>query len=273
VLAQNPEALIPHLAAAGVPVPPQQPPQQLADASGGVYGAAPTFDDRFGAATGQAPMIPSSGSIGGPSPYEQPASAGASTPEPHLSASDVTGRAKDYYSSQFPLLSGLLSKGMENVMNYGRTGTGANAPKDQARVAPSEPGRVPPSALGVTTGPQQAQAAEPATDDNRVADEPYTPSYKTASVEGGGETATPASDPRKAAAATDTKPALGRALSAFSGVKAPPAPAQPQVRPFTERPANFPTSSPIAAALAEMMSGKPNPNLNALRLLAATGGR
>jgi hypothetical protein len=276
IMAQNPEALIPHLAAAGVPIPPQQEPQ-------------PSFQDRFGAADPSSrppsatPFIPSSGSLGGESPYAQPATGFA--PEAPPSGPDPGyGKLGQQIWDRFGPNSPMTAPPTMPPLT-GAEGTAYNpslSGKTQDRVEPSGPGRVPPTALhdmtGVTTGPNQAPLVAPsaqAEEDNRVANEPYTPSPRLASVEGGGSTATPTSDPRKAAATEDSKKddTMKRALGAFSGVKAPPAPAQPQVRPFMERPPSFPTSSPIIAALSEMMSGKPSPSLNALRLLAATGGK
>lgn len=257
ILAENPEALINHFADAGIPPPGPQFAENF----------APRFDASFPPAqTDAAPMIPASGSVGGPSPYEQPASAyGSQSPQRSIWDSIMSGVAKSQAAGA----------------------AAAAAPpvpaKVQDRVAPGEPGRVPPSALNQNTAvpdtlaplvvPQQPLAAEPDTSEGS-----YTPSTQYATVAGGtgepgGDTAAlPQSDPRKAAA--DTKSSdLAKTVSALAGIKAPPAPPQPQLRPFAgERAAAIPATSPIAALLAGVLAGSPGAAAQ-LRLAQAVGGK
>lgn len=264
ILAENPEALINHFAAAGIPPPGPQFAENFAPRFDSAY--PPPITD-----ASPAPMIPPSGSIGGPSPYEQPASAyGPQSPERNIWDSIISGMQKSQAAGE-----------------RATTGQPPLQPgKAPDRVPQGEPGRVPPTALGqsdvgVTTGPNPVaplvapQAAAP--EDNTEG--PYTPSTQYATVAGGtgepgGETAAlPARDPRKAAAEDTKDSALAKTVSALAGVKAPPAPPQPQLRPFAgDRAAAIPATSPIAALLAGVLAGSPGA-AQQLRLAQAVGGR
>lgn len=100
-----------------------------------------------------------------------------------------------------------------------------------------------------------------------------SPSLSEATGAGGG-VPTPRADPRKAAGGTTEASAKGAGkglLDALSGIKAPPAPPTPVLRPETGRGGAFPQNSPIAALLAAFMAGGKAEQPNVLRLGQAIG--
>lgn len=69
--------------------------------------------------------------------------------------------------------------------------------------------------------------------------------------------------------------ATKKLVDALTGVKAPPAPAQPQLRPHSERGGAAPQGNPIASYLAQILGGGGGgaEAARALRLYQAVGGR
>lgn len=298
VMQNDPEALIPYLAASG-----QRPPgPEFAE------NFAPRFDASFPGSP-QTPtaqdFIPPSGTVGDQNIYAQPPGTpgGPATkpmrdqnkppPEQHLSTSDVLSRAQNYYTPLIPqpLKDAAASVGSLftqppnrdsplNIQNYLKPDTGKKA---DDRVAEGKPGRVDPNALGkndgVTTGPNPP-------DNGRVADTEVEPPPRASVVDSEGnpvteggrdkQVALPTSAPGKASASTDAdtfRANLAKGLSGLSGVRMPPAPPQPQLRPFAgERPNAMPSHDALVALLSQAISGGPQ-GTQALRLLQAVGGK
>lgn len=258
VLAENPEALINHFAAAGIPPPGPQfaenfaPRSDAAFPSQGVVGDQNIYGPAAAAktATSEFPLVP--GTEGVPS-YQ-------GTPSPGTPS--LSQRIEAWGTRQVP-------QGTEaSPTSPKRIPTESIKAPD--RVAPSEPGPVPPEARGgpvadeTTPGPTMV---------------PYTvaPGAPGVSADVGGETnrtaALPSRDPRKPAPPEEAKADAAKLVSALAGVKAPPAPPQPVLRPFAgERPAAIPATSPIAALLASVLAGSPGA-AQQLRLAQAVGGR
>lgn len=286
----NPEALIPHLAAAGVPPPGPQFAENFAPRFDAAFPPAITGDT---GAPSPAPLIPNSGVIGDQSIYAQPpGTPGGPATQP---IDPATGLAKPPTPPAGPPgIWDRIMSGANKSFEAGEKARTSPAPratptpsKPQDRVEPSGPGRVPPTALGKSEPPTTAptaKAEEPDTSkDDRIdpdTGKSYSPGYKTATVAGtsGGDdttTATPASDPRKATAGTDSAAvaALGKAVSGLSGVRAPPAPPQPQLRPYAgERPNPMPQHDALVSLLSQAISGGAQ-GAQALRLLQAVGGK
>ena len=289
----NPEALIPHLAAAGVPPPGPQFAENFAPRFDAAFPPAITGDT---GAPSPAPLIPNSGVIGDQSIYAQPpGTPGGPATRP---IDPATGLAKPPAPPAGPPgIWDRIMSGANKAIDAGEKARTSPAPraapapsKPQDRIEPSGPGRVPPTALGKSEPPvtaptaPTAKAEEPDTSkDDRIdpdTGKPYVPGYKTATVagtSGGGDTttATPSSDPRKAVAGTDSAAvtALGKAVSGLSGVRAPPAPPQPQLRPYAgERPNPMPQHDALVSLLSQAISGGAQ-GAQALRLLQAVGGK
>lgn len=273
IMQDDPDAAAEYLASLGVH--PQQF-QQVAQTTGGdtaTDAPAPGYNSLY--PPSPQTFIPSSGDISRPEddPYRQP----AVTPgmkkgqvDPKLSAGQIFGRAKDFYSNVWDKAVAASAPDPNSPLNVQKLfGTGGSAkPKPEKptskaddRVPESKPGRVPPEALN-----------------DKVADEPYTPSTKYATVEGGDNKPLPASDPRKVPDTATTeevsaaKKKKEEAMNWLAGVRAPPAPPTPQLRPETGRAGAFPDKSPIVALLAGVLAGQaPGPEL--LRLAQAVGGK
>ena len=274
MLAQNPEDLIPHFAAAGIP----PPGPQFAENFGPRFDAAsPPAIGATNTMVPESPLVPQSGTIGDQNQYAPPPGAPPAAPPPSGSIMDSIRRG--YEKATAPPGSGpnrYLPPTAPVPLPQPAPGS---RPKIPDRVPEGERGRVPPTALGQSepAAPLVPQAAAP---DSDISDPGYRRGYQTAEVAGatgeptGRTAAVPAEDPRRAAATEETTADKAKkAVGALSGVRMPPPPPQPQLRPFAgERPVAQPANNALIALLSQAIQGHPGA-AQQLRLLQSVGGK